>query len=115
MEQVKQDADEPKKIGYKTFPDGPAAYKYYKMLLRELTHNQDLNEVCHCKPHTLTLEQCGSRVERAAPSQIASVCRLRLQRLSDPASPVQYEHHMVVDLLKQGHPSADQKVCWPLS
>ena len=26
---------------------------------------------------------------------------------------MQYEHHMVLDLLKQGHPNADQKV-WPL-
>ena len=42
-----QKTDEPKKIGCKTFEDGQAAYKYYKMLLRELTHNQDLNEVCH--------------------------------------------------------------------
>ncbi|CAL5221456.1 g3648 [Coccomyxa viridis] len=63
-EEPKQDADEPKKIGYKTFDNGQAAYKYYKMLLRELTQNQDLNE---------------------------------------------YEHHMVLDLLKQGHPNADQK------
>ncbi len=23
---------------------------------------------------------------------------------------MQYEHHMVLDLLKQGHPNADQKV-----
>ena len=48
-EEPKQDADEPKKIGYKTFDNGQAAYKYYKMLLRELTQNQDLNEVCYCK------------------------------------------------------------------
>ena len=53
-EQDKQDADEPRKIGYKSFPNGQAAYKYYKMLLRELTHNQDLNEVCHCKARILT-------------------------------------------------------------
>ena len=49
VSEAKQDTDEPRKIGYKTFSDGHAAYKYYKMLLRELTHNQDLNEVSHCR------------------------------------------------------------------
>ena len=52
-EESKQAADEPKKIGYQTFPNGQAAYKYYKMLLRDLTQNQDLNEVCHCKAQLL--------------------------------------------------------------
>ena len=47
-EQEKQDVAEPRKIGYKTFSNGHAAFKYYKMLLRELTKNQDLNAVCHC-------------------------------------------------------------------
>ena len=39
--------DEPHKIGYRTFPNGNAAHKYYRMLLKELTPNQDLNEVGH--------------------------------------------------------------------
>ena len=39
--------DEPHKIGYRTFPNGNAAHKYYRMLLKELTPNQDLNEVCY--------------------------------------------------------------------
>ena len=47
-EKAKQAEDEPRKIGYKTFPDGNVANKYYKDLLRDITHNQDLNEVCHC-------------------------------------------------------------------
>ena len=47
MDEGKQDTDESSKIGYKTFSNGHAAYKYFKMLLRELTHNQDLNEVCY--------------------------------------------------------------------
>lgn len=45
-------AAEPKKIGYKTFPNGHAAYRYYKALLKDLSKNQDLNEVRHCKTST---------------------------------------------------------------
>ena len=47
-DEPEQAEDEPRKIGYKTFLNGIEAYKYYRELLREITHNQDLNEVCHC-------------------------------------------------------------------
>ena len=48
--------DEPHKIGYRTFPNGSAAHKYYRMLLKELTPNQDLNEVGHqCKSPKLSV------------------------------------------------------------
>ena len=57
-EQDKQDVAEPRKIGYKTFPNGHAAFKYYKMLLRELTKNQDLNGVCHCQAGHSDKVQC---------------------------------------------------------
>ena len=43
-------ADEPQKVGYKTFQSGKEAADYFKKLLQNLTKNQDLNEVLPWRP-----------------------------------------------------------------
>jgi major membrane immunogen (membrane-anchored lipoprotein) len=65
-------ADEPQKIGYKTFQSGKEAAEYFKKLLQNLTKNQDLNEVlplplrCHSMQHF-----CG-----ASPQLMSRQCRV---------------------------------------
>lgn len=91
-------ADEPKKIGYKIFKDGKEAAIYFRSLLNALTQKQDLNEV-----HDLLLPGClffGARWQAS--------CFTRFMVW------VQYEYHMVLELLKSGHPEPDKKVKEPM-
>ena len=89
--EVAAESDHPQTLGYKTFKDGDEAFQYFHDLIHDLRHDQDLNEVCAIYSTT------------AAFVDMDSLCNM--------VSLLQYEHNIVLDLVKKGHPEPDTKVC----
>lgn len=98
---------EPQTIGYRTFNTGLECYKYFHGLITKLRKYQNLNQVC-----ARALGACRPSPERTvAPlPPLPGYGPLPSHRHLPLSPSLQYEHHMVLDLITKGHPEAERKV-----